>query len=225
MGVFIWIGGDLAPTRENAAAFAAGDVRALFGAEFLARWAEGDARVFNLETVLSDGGAPLPKAGPNLRAPAECAAGLRALAPSAICLANNHAMDFGAPGLRATQKALSGLNTFGAGETLAQASQAQILGDAAIYACAEREFGIADIAAPGTNPFDPLESFDAVAALRAPGRRAIVLYHGGLEKYRYPSPNLRRVCRLPAQPQRGLPGGIPGKNHRVWPGQLALCPL
>ena len=110
MGVFIWIGGDLAPTRENAAAFAAGDVRALFGAEFLARWAEGDARVFNLETVLSDGGAPLPKAGPNLRAPAECAAGLRALAPSAICLANNHAMDFGAPGLRATQKALSGLN-------------------------------------------------------------------------------------------------------------------
>ena len=195
MGVFIWIGGDLAPTRENAAAFAAGDVRALFGAEFLARWAEGDARVFNLETVLSDGGAPLPKAGPNLRAPAECAAGLRALAPSAICLANNHAMDFGAPGLRATQKALSGLNTFGAGETLAQASQAQILGDAAIYACAEREFGIADIAAPGTNPFDPLESFDAVAALRAQGHRVIVLYHGGLEKYRYPSPNLRRVCR------------------------------
>lgn len=104
-------------------------------------------------------------------------------------------MDFGAPGLRATQKALSGLNTFGAGETLAQASQAQILGDAAIYACAEREFGIADIAAPGTNPFDPLESFDAVAALRAQGHRVIVLYHGGLEKYRYPSPNLRRVCR------------------------------
>ena len=195
MGVFIWIGGDLAPTRENAAAFAAGDVRALFGAEFLARWAESDARVFNLETVLSDGGTPLPKAGPNLRAPAACATGLRALEPSAICLANNHAMDFGAPGLRATQEALSGLNTFGAGETLAQASRAQILGDAAIYACAEREFGIADIAAPGTNPFDPLESFDAVAALRAPGRRVIVLYHGGLEKYRYPSPNLRRVCR------------------------------
>ena len=195
MRMKIWLGGDIAPTAENEALFAAGDVEALFGEAFLARWREADARVFNLETVLTDGGAPIAKVGPNLRAPTQCAAGLRALAPSAVCLANNHAMDFGEKGLADTRKALAGIPSFGAGANLAQARESAILGDVAIYACAEREFGVAGERSPGTNPYDPLESFDAVAALRAQGRRVIVLYHGGLEKYRYPSPHLRRVCR------------------------------
>ena len=195
MRMKIWLGGDIAPTAENEALFAAGDVEALFGEAFLARWREADARVFNLETVLTDGGAPIAKVGPNLRAPTQCAAGLRALAPSAVCLANNHAMDFGEKGLADTRKALAGIPSFGAGANLAQARESAILGDVAIYACAEREFGVAGERSPGTNPYDPLDSFDAVAALRAQGRRVIVLYHGGLEKYRYPSPHLRRVCR------------------------------
>ena len=71
MRMKIWLGGDIAPTAENEALFAAGDVEALFGAAFLARWREADARVFNLETVLTDGGAPIAKVGPNLRAPTQ----------------------------------------------------------------------------------------------------------------------------------------------------------
>ncbi len=48
MGVFIWIGGDLAPTRENAAAFAAGDVRALFGGGRVLRDLNGRDRVIEI---------------------------------------------------------------------------------------------------------------------------------------------------------------------------------
>lgn len=40
-----------------------------------------------------------------------------------------------------------------------------------------------------------MESLDHVAALKARCDFVVVLYHGGKEHYRYPSPNLRKVCR------------------------------
>jgi len=50
-------------------------------------------------------------------------------------------------------------------------------------------------AAIGANPFDPLESLDHIAALKVDCDFIVVLYHGGKEHYRYPSPNLQKVCR------------------------------
>ena len=47
----------------------------------------------------------------------------------------------------------------------------------------------------GVNPIDWLESPDHVAALKAKCDYVIVLYHGGKEHYRYPSPNLQKICR------------------------------
>ena len=48
---------------------------------------------------------------------------------------------------------------------------------------------------PGANPFDPLESLDHIQELKTKCDYAIVLYHGGKEHYRYPSPYLQKVCR------------------------------
>lgn len=191
----LWIGGDLVPTKENSALFAAGDTQALFGEEFLSLWKDADARILNLETVLADEGTPITKAGPNLRADTACAAALQKLDLTAVCLANNHIFDFGPEGLESTQAALENTPHFGAGSNLHEASQALWLGDTAVYACAEREFSAAGESTPGANPFDPLTSFDHVEALAKKAQRVIVLYHGGLEKYRYPTPNLQRICR------------------------------
>ena len=55
---------------------------------------------------------------------------------------------------------------------------------------AERPLRIEDVAVAGGRTKRCL-----LYTSRAQGRRVIVLYHGGLEKYRYPSPQLRRVCR------------------------------
>src|SRR5699024_1436352 len=52
---------------------------------------------------------------------------------------------------------------------------------------------------PGANPFDPLESFDHIQELKSKCDYVIVLYHGGKERYRYPSPYLQKVCRKFAQ--------------------------
>ena len=59
----------------------------------------------------------------------------------------------------------------------------------------EHEFSVAGADTPGANPFDPLYSLDHVEALKREADYVIVLYHGGKEHYRYPSPNLQRVCR------------------------------
>lgn len=87
----------------------------------------------------------------------------------------------------------------GGGDDLADAAKPYLFGFAGkrigVYACAEHEFSIATETTCGANPFDPLESPDHVAKLKSECDFVIVLYHGGKEHYRYPSPNLQKTCR------------------------------
>ena len=100
--MYLWIGGDIVPTEDNRAEFAAGDMAALLGDRLYDRLMAADHRIFNLETPLTDAPSPIVKAGPNLSAPCACANGLRNLRPTALCLANNHVMDHGPQGLSST---------------------------------------------------------------------------------------------------------------------------
>ena len=91
----------------------------------------------------------------------------------------------------------------GAGDNISEACRPYIIGRngirVGIYACAEHEFSIAGPETPGANPFDPLDSLDHISALKSRCDYVIVLYHGGKEHYRYPSPYLQKVCRKMAQ--------------------------
>lgn len=197
----ILIGADLVPTDSNKALFAEGNGEALVGQELLTLLRSADHRIFNLEVPLTDTAAPIDKCGPALIAPTASVAGYKALGADCLTVGNNHIMDQGVQGLRSTVKVMAenGIALVGAGDTRRQAAEPYIwewngrrLG---IYACAEHEFSIAGDGTPGANPFDPLESPDHVAALKERCDYVIVLYHGGKEHYRYPSPELRRVCR------------------------------
>ena len=116
-------------------------------------------------------------------------------------LANNHIMDQDVQGLESTIKVLTekGIDYVGAGNTLLETQKPYIIEKdgtrIGIYACAEHEFSIAEEDKPGANPFDPLESPDHIAELKQHCDFVIVLYHGGKEHYRYPSPNLQKICR------------------------------
>ena len=87
----------------------------------------------------------------------------------------------------------------GAGSSLKEAKKPFIFEKEGIrigfYLCAEHEFTVASCHTMGANPFDVLESFDEVLALKEQCDYVIVLYHGGKEFYRYPSPMLQRYCR------------------------------
>lgn len=197
--------GDTVPVGPNVAAFKSGDAEELAGADLVARLRQADLVVANLETPLVDRETPIAKCGPNLIAPTATARGFSALGIDAVALANNHVMDHGPEGLASTIGTLNaaGIWHFGAGESLDKASRPLVLekngARVGIYACAEHEFSIAGEDSPGANPFDPFKSLDHMAGLKRDCDFVAVLYHGGKEHYRYPSPGLRRACRRLAE--------------------------
>lgn len=197
----ILIGADIVPTKSNEDLFIRGDAETLVGADLLAILELADYRIFNLEVPLCDKPSPIEKCGPALIAPTASITGYQALGIDCLTLANNHIMDQGTDGFFSTAEILDQANIthVGGGKTLEEAIKPLIIEKAGkkigIYACAEHEFSIADETTPGANPFDPLESLDHVSELKKLCDFVIVLYHGGKEHYRYPSPYLQKVCR------------------------------
>lgn len=199
------IAGDLVPTESNIDLFSNADLDSLLGEELLLLWNLADIRVFNLETPIADNEYPIAKCGPNLIAPTSTVKGIKRLNPSLIVLANNHILDQGWQGFKSTRDILS-LNKIpfvGAGDNIYEARRPYIIEKngfrVGIYVCAEHEFSIASIDTAGANPFDPLESLDHIQDLKNHCDYVIVIYHGGKEHYRYPSPYLQRVCRKVAE--------------------------
>ena len=197
----ILIGEDLVPTDTNKSYFEEGNASEIVDKKIFDILNEADFRIFNLEVPLTDALCPIDKCGPNLVASTKSINGIKAFNPSLLTLANNHIMDQGESGLKSTTKTLNDneINFLGAGDNLSCAKKPYIIEKdglkIGIYACSENEFSIADKDKAGANPFDPLESPDDIAALKSECDYVIVLYHGGKEHYRYPSPNLRKTCR------------------------------
>lgn len=197
----ILIGADIVPTSSNTDLFAAGDIQILLGEELKNLLWNADYRIFNLEVPFTDREQPIPKCGPNLIAPTKCVAGYKAMHVDLLTLANNHILDQDQQGLRSTCSVLdaAGIAYTGVGQTPEEAAKPYIFEcdgkRIGVYACAEHEFSIVTEHSAGANPIDLLESPDHVAALKARCDYVIVLYHGGKEHYRYPSPNLQKVCR------------------------------
>jgi len=197
----IYIGADLVPTDINKALFENGNGEALVGKELYEILKQSDLNVFNLEVPLTDVETPIVKFGNNLIAPTKTIHGYKALEPIFLTLANNHSLDQGEEGLTTTLNLLKDQDIAhaGAGSSLKEAKKPFIFEKEGIrigfYLCAEHEFTVASCHTMGANPFDVLESFDEVLALKEQCDYVIVLYHGGKEFYRYPSPMLQRYCR------------------------------
>lgn len=197
----ILIGADIVPTQSNKESFISGNVNGIVDEKILGLLGNCDFRVFNLETPLADSENPIKKCGPNLIAPTSCINGIKKLGVDLLTLANNHIMDHSIEGLESTIKLLekNEINYVGAGNNLSEAQKPYIIEKdnlkIGIYACAEHEFSIAKEDYPGANPFDPLESLDHIENLKKQCDYVIVLYHGGKEYYRYPSPLLQKTCR------------------------------
>lgn len=195
------IGADLVPTDSNIDLFANADVETLIGKDIKRLLDSANFTIFNLEVPLTDFSTPIKKCGPNLIAPTKTIAGLKAINPYFFTLANNHILDQGEQGLNSTMSLLDkyGIDYAGAGKDVEEAAKPYVLEQdgkkIGIYCCAEHEFTIATEITPGANPFDPLNSLDHIMELKKQFDYVIVLYHGGKEHYRYPSPYLQKVCR------------------------------
>ena len=197
----LYIGADFVPTDINKRLFEEGNGEALLGKELYEILKHSDLNIFNLEVPLTDVETPIVKFGNNLIAPSKTVYGYKALEPIFLTLANNHSLDQGVEGLTTTLNLLKQheIAHAGAGANLKEAKKPFIFEKDGVrigfYLCTENEFTMATSHSMGANPFDVLDSFDEVAALKEQCDYVIVLYHGGKEYYRYPSPMLQRYCR------------------------------
>ena len=197
----IIIGADFVPTESNADYFVSSEVNSILDQNLMEYLSQPSFKIFNLEMPLTDRVSPIKKAGPALRANAGAINLYKTIGVNLFTLANNHIMDQGIQGLESTISILnsSGILYVGAGSNLHLAEKPLVFPfgkhKIGIYACVEHEFSIANDTTPGANPFDPLESYDHIIALKQECDYVIVLYHGGKEHYRYPSPDLQRYCR------------------------------
>lgn len=197
----IIVGADVVSTESNKALFEVGDVHTLVGDNIYNILLSSDACIFNIEAPLYDENSPIIKCGPCLKMSSKSICGIKNLKPAVVTLANNHIMDHGIDGLKNTINCLNdaGIPFVGAGMNLADASKCYVIERDGIrigvYSVAEHEFSIANGVQPGANPFDPLDSFDHISNLKNETDFVMVLYHGGKEYYRYPSPYIQRVFK------------------------------
>ncbi len=197
----IIIGADLVPTSSNCDLFKSGDIDQIFGKKIIEILKSADYSVFNLEVPLYNGDTPINKCGPVLSSETSTICGIKALNPYLLSIANNHILDHGEDGLISTINTLeeNDINYIGAGKDLESAKKPFIIDNGevkvGIYSCAEHEFSIASEKSPGANPFDALYSLDDIQVLKSKVDYVIVLFHGGKELYRYPTPMQQKRCR------------------------------
>lgn len=201
----IIIGADIVATEKNEKYFVSGNVEKIVGRELKTLLESSDFNIFNLEAPLINEECPIKKAGVCLKMSEEVLKGLQQLNISLLTLANNHIMDQGTKGYNKTVELLKNANIpyVGVGNNVFEASKGYIYEKQnvriGIYACAEHEFSIATENSPGANPYDPLNSFDHINELKKNCDFLIVLFHGGKEYYRYPSPEIQKVFRKMAE--------------------------
>ncbi len=197
----IIFGADLVPNKEyNEKLFIDGDARALFG-DALDVIKSADKFIINLECALTNSENAIPKCGPNLKADPRIVNGLIASGVTDVLLANNHTFDFGIEGYRDTLRALddAGLPYTGVGENDTDSRKIYYieLGEGkrlGIVNVTEHEYTYALPYRCGCNPYDPHLTMYDIREAKRNADYVVVIYHGGKEYCRYPSPRIVKMA-------------------------------
>lgn len=196
----IIICGDLCPTLDTKEYFESKDKDTLFN-DVISVFEKADFVLGNLEFVLTDTPSPIKKAGPILHAKTNYLKVLKEAGIQTVSLANNHIKDCGEKGVLSTISTCkeNKIDFFGAGKNLSEAKEPYIkiiegykIG---FISFAEQEFNVASDTECGASFLDPYEDFDRISEFRQQVDYLIILYHGGIEYYEYPSPLLQKKCR------------------------------
>ncbi len=197
--VTVTIFGDICPTPDYQPLFD-NQPGALF-ADIATLAKETDFAICNLECPATGQTQPIAKAGPNLKASPGILSTLTEAGIQAVSLANNHILDYGEEGVLETlhYAEACGMKHFGGGRNSAEAATPLVVDvrgrKIAFISFAEHEFNLATESTPGANWFDPYKSLSTIARQKATCDYVVVLYHGGIEHYKYPSPLLQKKCR------------------------------
>ncbi len=196
----IVICGDICPTQDTKQLFEAQDSQSLFNGA-LSLTQNSDLTMANLEFPLIDNGQAVKKTGPILSGKTSFINVFKDAGFNLLGMANNHIKDLGEEGVLSTLKTCeeNGINTVGAGRNI-QAAKKPFISEVndikvGVMAFAEQEFNTANGKSAGANFIDVYYDFDAIREVKNEVDYLIILYHGGIEYHRYPSPDLQKRCR------------------------------
>lgn len=152
--------------------------------------------VFNLESPITRSGYPVT-GKISLKAESSFIAGTFGRLPVAVCLANNHIMDYGSQGFFDTLAALrsEGIAYFGAGTLEENCNNPLVLQMGGLrvgifgYVCASAHPMFAQGSSPGVLPLElPRISEDIRAAKSRGIQRVVIMLHWGMEQVHLPRP-------------------------------------
>lgn len=190
--------GDLFPTEENKSYFSKGDVNSLFGEEICQLFQDADLTICNLEGALTDHPGKNKKTGPVKIAPTSTLEAYKKLGIDCCLLANNHATDGGHQGMLDTMRILdeAGIKHIGAGKNENEIVRffVQELGGVRLgfYNVSETMYNKPTKDSAGAWLYDEYIVCRELEQCKKQCDYLIVIYHGGIEKFPYPSPETRK---------------------------------
>lgn len=194
----ILITGDLFPSKNNEGLFIEGNTEKLLGKDIERLFLSADFSVCNLEGTLTMTSKPTPKLGPNIKANPEVLTTYKKLGISLLATANNHVNDYCQQGYIDTQKAITeyGLNCIGSGENINAIQKYYTITldgvKICIYNVAETMFNVPSKTTAGVHLYDEYAVCKELESLKKENDIIIVLYHGGIEYFPYPTLELRK---------------------------------
>lgn len=200
MAVTFFISGDIVPKDNQPETFESESGRIF--SQLKSYIAAANYAIANLEAPIIKGKpTPIKKSGPCLKTMPATIEALKEIGFNIVTLANNHFFDQGQNGVDTTIECCNQQNIMmvGGGKTYQLARKPLMLESegkniAIINAC-ENEFSIANSEHGGSNPLDLINMQKDIAQVRAVADYIIIIVHGGVERYQYPTPRMKRWYR------------------------------
>lgn len=188
---------DMVPQDSLHSAFTEGRIEDLIDEKLWGKIQHADLNILNLECPLTNHIEAENKWGSCLKAVPECVNILKRIPNLVVNLANNHIKDYGEKGVLDTICTLTEnkIPYVGAGKNIETIVRSVIIHKKqfkiGIYSCTEHEYSIAGKEA-GANPVSAEDDIFELQRLSRECDYVIVLYHGGVEFYPYPTPEMRK---------------------------------
>jgi hypothetical protein len=198
--VRIIVAGDLFCGGKTEKYLTAKEINPLWG-ELIEELYNHDVRMVNLENPLTWSNSRVFKVGPHLTASPKCAEGIYHGGFNVVTLANNHMKDMGDDGVIDTLRYCSkaGLYTVGAGINLEGATHPLNIEvnniRISVLSIAEGEFSVAEKDTPGVWPLNLIDNYYQIQRAREISDFVLVIFHGGVEFYPFPTPDMVKTCR------------------------------
>lgn len=157
--------------------------------------------IINLESPLTNATSGIKKTGLAQKAAPQLIQLIKYAGFKAVCLANNHIMDYGILGVQETITACTSnaILTVGAGDNndyfkplFTDINKLKIC----ILNYCENEFSSAKLHGHGANPIDIISNFYDIIEAKQKADVVIVILHGGREYHHIPLPSFKRLCEF-----------------------------